>query len=90
MNRKRCIFKASEKQGMQIFWFEHCQSEDDAFNADYVKVFGTESESEPFIRLHKSRIIELGDEVQTQKKWGRLFPSDDWMEKLQWDWVKEA
>lgn len=87
MNRKRCIFRASEKQGMQIFWFEPCQSDDAVFNAEYVKVFGADDD-EPFVRLHKSKILELDDDVETQTKWGRLFPTDDWMEKLQWEWVE--
>lgn len=86
-NRRRCIFKESKKMGMQVFWFAPLQSSDPVFNAEYVGVFRTETDAQPFVRLHISQILPLGDEVMTEKRLGCIYPTDKFVKALRAAWA---
>lgn len=89
MPKEKCIFLREESHGMQVFWYTPCESGDIDFDAEYVRVFIRENAPEPFIRLHRSRIIPLGPDVETEEKSGLLYPTVRWMGKLQSQWSEQ-
>ena len=80
--RKRCILKEEVRECMQLFWYEPCKSGDPEFDAEYVAVFVAAEGGNPFVRLHRSNIIEVPEGVASVRKWGRDFPDDSWLNEV--------
>lgn len=80
--RKRCIFKEHMNCGAQIFWFEPCKSGDPEFDNEYVAVFYLQEGGDPFVRMHRSNLIEVPDNIGAEKRWGIMMPADDWLKSV--------
>jgi hypothetical protein len=83
--KKSCILTEENKNGAQIFWFEHPDTEDRDFNRNYVKVFFNESDEQPFLRCHVSNVIEV-PETEIKNRWGSLYASDEYFKSVSDKW----
>lgn len=82
--RKKCVFKKSEGEGAELYWFESCHTGDPAFDDQYVSLYAKKDGKVPSAVLHRSRIQEVPDDVPSQRKWGREYPHEEWLKSF-WD-----
>ena len=80
--RKRRILKEEFRLGAEIFWFEPYQSNDQEFNANYVRVFAKETEKYSFLMTHISNIIPVLGEVPSEPRWGKYYPTMQWFRSV--------
>jgi hypothetical protein len=84
---KKCILNEEYKMGAMVFFFDHPDTTSNDFNENYVRLFYTDKDEQPFLRCHVSKIVELPIEATTNKTWGHEYLDSDWFEKLHDQWV---
>ena len=71
---------------MEVFFYEHCQTMDDKFNAEYVRIYVGPSDLDFILLVHISNIIPLPDEVKIVRIGGANYPACDWRKAVVRKW----
>lgn len=71
---------------MAVLCYDHCQTEDKEFNAEYVRVYADENSAKPILHTHISSIIPLPDNVKTVRVNGENYPVCDWRRAILREW----
>lgn len=64
------------KTGDRVFWYDHAETGDVSFDEQWVRLYQQESDTEPFTRLHISR-VKIVTEEMTTTKWGSVYLKDE-------------
>lgn len=72
--------------GMQVFWFEHCETQDKDFNEEYIRIYLSESSQSPIMRIHVSNLIPVPTAISLQRVGGCYYPELEWCRSIRKEW----
>lgn len=72
---KKCVLKGEFEKGFRIYYYQPLNSNDPQLNQEYVKIYVNEEKQEPLMICHKSKIIDVPQDVELEEHYGQLYPN---------------